>query len=193
MLLYPAYDTPKFRMIFSIVGQDSSRYHHMYSYLHDQTILDGLTQNEKYHLICNASQYVIIVDDIFRRGLDETLLGCLESEESKGTSIDVYEGICRSHSNGLTLAHKLIRAGNYWPNIEQEAIKYQVLQIVPALWESNSHSNQGANSIFHTMAIQQWAFDLVGQIHLSSSNGHKFIIIATNYFMKWVEAVPLSI
>ena len=34
---------------------------------------------------------------------------------------------------------------------------------------------------------------MVGQIHPSSSNGHKFIITATYYFMKWVEVVPLSI
>ena len=42
-LHYPAYDTPKTRMICSIVGHDSSRYHHIYSYLRDQIIPDGLT------------------------------------------------------------------------------------------------------------------------------------------------------
>ena len=42
-LLYPAYDAFESRMIYSIVGHDSSYYHHIYSYLRDQTILDGLT------------------------------------------------------------------------------------------------------------------------------------------------------
>ena len=41
--------------------------------------------------------------------------------------------------------------------------------------------------------FQQWAFDLVGYIHPSSSNGHKFIITTIDYFTKWVEAVPLTI
>ena len=40
--------------------------------------------------------------------------------------------------------------------------------------------------------FQQWAFELVGKIHASSSSGHKFIITATEYFTKWVEVVPLS-
>ena len=84
--------------------------------------MDNLTHNEKCHLICNASRYVIIVDDLFRRGLDGSLLRCLELDESKCALINVHEGICRSHSNGLTLAHKLIRVGYYWPNMEQEAI-----------------------------------------------------------------------
>lgn len=41
-LHYPAYDTPDSRMIYSIIGQESF-YHHIYSYLRNQTILEGLT------------------------------------------------------------------------------------------------------------------------------------------------------
>ena len=42
-LLYLAYNSPESRMIYSIVGHDSSCYDHIYSYLRDQIILDGLT------------------------------------------------------------------------------------------------------------------------------------------------------
>lgn len=38
----------------------------------------------------------------------------------------------------------------------------------------------------------QRGLDLVGKIHPSSSNGHKFIITAIEYFTKWIEAVPLT-
>ena len=78
--------------------------------------------------------------------------------------------------------------------MEQEAIKYA---------RSYKHCQLHGNLI-HALAkelipsittwpFQQWAFDLVGQIHLTSSNGHKFIITAIDYFTKWVEAVPLTI
>ena len=40
--------------------------------------------------------------------------------------------------------------------------------------------------------FSQWAFDLIGAISPPSSDGHKFIIIATEYFTKWVDAVPLT-
>jgi hypothetical protein len=36
-----------------------------------------------------------------------------------------------------------------------------------------------------------WALDFVGQIHLASSKGHRFVLVATDYFTKWMEAVPL--
>ena len=34
--------------------------------------------------------------------------------------------------------------------------------------------------------------DLIGKIHLVSSKGHNFILVDTDYFTKWVEAVPLK-
>ena len=34
--------------------------------------------------------------------------------------------------------------------------------------------------------------DLIGKIHPASSKGHYFILIDTNYFIMWVEAIPLK-
>ena len=36
-----------------------------------------------------------------------------------------------------------------------------------------------------------WGIDLIGQIFPPSSRGHKFILVAIDYFTKWVEAIPL--
>jgi hypothetical protein len=33
--------------------------------------------------------------------------------------------------------------------------------------------------------------DFVGEIHPSSSKGHRFMLIATDYFTKWTEVLPL--
>ena len=34
--------------------------------------------------------------------------------------------------------------------------------------------------------------DLIGKIYPASSTGHNFILVATNYFTKWVDAIPLK-
>ena len=33
-----------------------------------------------------------------------------------------------------------------------------------------------------------WGIDMIGRIESSASNGHRFILVAIDYFTKWVEA-----
>jgi hypothetical protein len=37
-----------------------------------------------------------------------------------------------------------------------------------------------------------WGLDFVREIHPSSSKGHRFVLVAVDYFTKWTEAVPLK-
>jgi transposase InsO family protein len=38
--------------------------------------------------------------------------------------------------------------------------------------------------------FQQWGLDFIGEINSHSSAQHKWILTATDYFTKWVEAIP---
>lgn len=38
--------------------------------------------------------------------------------------------------------------------------------------------------------FQQWGLDFISEINPSSSTQHKWILIATDYFSKWIEAIP---
>ena len=33
-----------------------------------------------------------------------------------------------------------------------------------------------------------WGIDVIGKIHPKASNGHEFILVAIDYFTKWIEA-----
>jgi hypothetical protein len=41
-------------------------------------------------------------------------------------------------------------------------------------------------------SFRGWGLDFIGKIHPSSSKGHLFVLVATDYFTKWTEAVPLK-
>jgi hypothetical protein len=47
------------------------------------------------------------------------------------------------------------------------------------------------NPIIKPWPFRGWGLDFVGEIHPSSSKGHRFVLVATDYFTKWTEAVPL--
>ena len=38
-----------------------------------------------------------------------------------------------------------------------------------------------------------WGIDIIGKITPKASNGHEFILVAIDYFTKWVEATSFSV
>jgi transposase InsO family protein len=48
------------------------------------------------------------------------------------------------------------------------------------------------NPIIKPWPLRGWAIDLIRQIYPPSSKGHKFVLVAADYFTKWVEAIPIK-
>jgi hypothetical protein len=65
----------------------------------------------------------------------------------------------------------------------QDYQKFGNIQRVPA---------SALNPIIKPWPFRGWGIDLIGQINPPSSKGHKFVLLATDYFTKWVEAIPLK-
>ena len=42
-----------------------------------------------------------------------------------------------------------------------------------------------------TKPFEQWGIDIIGEIKPNSSLQHKYILTVTDYFIRWVEAIPL--
>ncbi|XP_075482888.1 uncharacterized protein LOC142523126 [Primulina tabacum] len=48
------------------------------------------------------------------------------------------------------------------------------------------------HAVIKLWPFQGWAMDLIGKIYLPSSKRHSFIIVATYFFTKWVEALHMK-
>ncbi|GKU86485.1 hypothetical protein SLEP1_g1001 [Rubroshorea leprosula] len=128
-----------------------------------------------------------------RRGHDELLLRCLGPYESFQMLSDVHDGICGAHQAGIKMRWLIRRHGFFWPSVLKDCIAYvkgckscQIhgpLQRVPA---------SELNSIVKPWPFRGWAIDLIGKVYPPSSKGHSFIIVATDYFTKLVEAKPMK-
>jgi hypothetical protein len=106
---------------------------------------------------------------------------------------EVHDGICDTHQ----LAHKmhwmLRHAGFYWPIMLNDCFSYykgcescqmfRNVQLSPAAM---------LHPIIKQWPFHGWALDFVGQIHPSSSKGYRFVLVDTDYFTKWTEAIPLK-
>jgi hypothetical protein len=65
----------------------------------------------------------------------------------------------------------------------QDYQKFGNIQRVPA---------SALKPIIKPWPFRGWGINLIGQINPPSSKGHKFVLLAIDYFTKWVEAIPLK-
>ena len=44
------------------------------------------------------------------------------------------------------------------------------------------------NSFSSPWPFATWGIDIIGEIRTNASNGHKYIVVAIDYFSRWIEA-----
>jgi hypothetical protein len=42
------------------------------------------------------------------------------------------------------------------------------------------------------VSFMQWGMEFIGDIHPPSSMQHRWILMTTDYFTKWIEAIPMK-
>src|SRR4051812_40035505 len=106
---------------------------------------------------------------------------------------DMHYGIFGTHSSGHTMDKKILRAGYYWSimeaNCHQHSRTCHKCQIyadkvpVPLV---------PLNVLTAPWPFLMWGIDMIEEIKPNASNGHRFILMAIDYFTKWVEAASFA-
>ncbi|KAM1589583.1 hypothetical protein ACFX10_028457 [Malus domestica] len=73
----------------------------------------------RYKVTC----YLIINDQLYKRGFNLPYLRCLTPAEAKTVIREIHEGVYRDHAGSQSLAHKAFHQGYYWPTLHQDDIR----------------------------------------------------------------------
>ena len=87
------------------------------------------------------------------------------------------------------LAEKILRMGYYWNTMETDCVDF-----VKSFHDCQTHAN-----LYHVPPSELYimtspapfsilGIDVIGRIAHKASNKHEYILVAINYFTKWVEA-----
>jgi len=139
-----------------------------------------------------ATKYVLLGDELYYRTIDGVLHKCLGDDEAKSLMGEIH-GVCGAHQSAFKMKWMIRRNGYYWPTILEDCFKYfKGCQECQKFGNIQRAPASAVNPIIKPWPFRGWAIDLIGQIYPPSSKGHKFILVATDYFTKWVEAIPLK-
>ncbi|RVW53222.1 hypothetical protein CK203_115590 [Vitis vinifera] len=81
---------------------------------------------------------------------------------------EVHVGVYGSHMGGHMLARKIMRTSYFRLTMKTDCCQF--VQTCPELW----------------------GIDIIGKIFPKSSSGHEFILVAIDYFTKWVKAASYA-
>ena len=107
---------------------------------------------------------------------------------------EIHFGQVCGHFSVENTAHKILRAGYYWPTLFWDSYafvrKCQECQLVIGRVKKYAFPWQ---TVSIERPFQQWGIHIVGLINPFDSMQHKYIITATDYFTHWAEATPLRV
>ena len=129
---------------------------------------------------------------LYKRSFSRPYLLCVHPEVVEPLLEELHEGICGSHIGGMSLSHRALTQGYWWPNMQKEVQEYvkncdQCQRFAP-----NIHQPEGVlNLQFSLWPFAQWGLDIVRPFSKAVGN-RRWLLVGIDYFTKWMEAEPLS-
>lgn len=164
-------------------------YYDIKRYLKTRDYPEGATSAQKQTLRRLANQFSLNGEILYRRTPDLGLLRCVDAREATKLIEEIHVGTCGPHMNGFTLAKKILRAGYFWMTMETDCIRF-----VHKCHRCQIHGDlirvppNELNVTSPPWPFAVWGIDVIGPVEPAASNGHRFILVAIDYFTKWVEA-----
>ncbi|XP_022030653.1 uncharacterized protein LOC110931577 [Helianthus annuus] len=139
-----------------------------------------------------ALQYEINNGVLYRKSYLGPLLRCVSPTEAKYLISEIHAGLCGIHAGPRAVVAKIHSAGYYWPGMHEDAVTE--LRKCRSFQKFAPQTIRPKNSLVPVTAawpFQKWAVDIVGPFPPAPGK-LKYLIVAVDYFTKWVEAKPLA-
>ncbi|XP_076892064.1 uncharacterized protein LOC143543681 [Bidens hawaiensis] len=120
------------------------------------------------------------------------LLKCVDAQDANYLLREVHEGICGIHAGPRMVVAKIMNTGYYWRGMHVDAEKE--LRRCSACQRHAPNTLRPNNAMIPVTAswpFQKWAIDITGSFP-EAPGRVKFLIVAIDYFTKWIEAQPVA-
>eukprot|EP00253_Pinus_taeda_P021373 PITA_21373 len=116
---------------------------------------------------------------------------CIREDEIFDILKACHDGPCGVHFAEKRTAHKVLQTGYYWPTIFKDAKKFaQACDSCQRAGKPGQANEMPLRPQLVIEPFERWALDFAGPIN-PPSNQRTYILVATDYVTKWIEAESL--
>jgi len=175
------------------VPDDKPWYYDIQRFLEKQEYPEGASNTDKKTLRRWSSNFFISGNSLYKRNYDSVLLRCVGQPEAEKIMAEIHEGPFGTHSSGHSMSKKILRAGYYWSTMESDFFRFARKCHKCQVYADNMNVPPSPlNVMTSPWPFSLWGIDMIGRIEPTASNGHRFILVAIDYFTKWVEAASYA-
>ena len=161
------------------------------SYIRDGQLLSNSLVAKKVRV--RVARFIVLNGELYKRGFSMPYLKCLAPDKVTYVLREIHEGICGNHSGPRSLVGKTIRVGYFWPTMQKDMVEL-VKKCDKCQWFRNVQHipRELLMSISSPWPFSTWKIDIVGPLPRGKKQV-KFLLVAIDYFTKWVEVEPLEV
>ncbi|KAL2238147.1 UNVERIFIED_CONTAM: Retrovirus-related Pol polyprotein from transposon [Sesamum indicum] len=169
-----------YRAEVQVVSETGSWKDEIVKYLEDGTLpVDPIAAKRVKFL---ATRFTLLAGQLYKQTVDGPLLKYLDDERALYVMREIHEGSYGNHSSARSLAQKIIRQGYFWPTLIKDS-KDLVRKC---------ESCKKFAFLIHQPATPMEPIRIACSFDQWGINIKKFIIVAVEYFSKWVDAEAVA-
>ncbi|VFQ81888.1 unnamed protein product [Cuscuta campestris] len=172
------------------IGADDDWRHDLMEYLETGQKPDDEERARK--VVLRAPRFQVIDGHLYKRAIGGPLLRCLTNPEAERVIAEVHEGVCAAHQMSRTLAQRIILLGYYWPTIVGDCERYvQRCRMCQVFYKRPGRPATYYQPTSNVIPFARFGIDIIGAFPVAQG-GKKFMMVAIDYFTKWVEAEAMA-